>query len=106
MSLPVILAVWFAPLLVYFDDMKPLPAMLLSLWACVKNILPLLVYSVAVIVPLVVLMQIGMALTRQPDFGVWLLAPVLVPSLYASYQDLVCSRHDGRLTVRPTLSFA
>ena len=88
LSLPVIFAVWFAPMLVYFDGMKPLPAMLLSLWACVKNILPLLVYSVAVMGPLIVLMQLGMALTRQPDFGIWLLAPVLVPALYASYQDL------------------
>ena len=34
------------------------------------------------------LYSFGMALTRQPDFGVWLLAPILVPSLYASYRDL------------------
>jgi hypothetical protein len=38
--------------------------------------------------PLLVMMQIGVALTRQPDMGIWLLAPVLVPSLYASYRDL------------------
>jgi hypothetical protein len=87
-SLPVMLAVWFAPMLVFFDDVKPVPAMLLSLWACVKNVLPLLVYSVAVLGPLIVMMQIGMALTHQPDFGIWLLAPILVPSLYASYRDL------------------
>ena len=87
-SLPVMLAVWFAPLLVFFDDVKPVPAMVLSLRACVKNVLPLMVYSVTVMVPLFVMMQIGMALTRQPDLGIWLLAPVLVPSLYASYRDL------------------
>jgi hypothetical protein len=87
-SLPVMLAVWFAPLLVFFDDMKPGPAMMLSLRACVKNVLPLLVYSITAMVPLFVMIQIGMALTRQPDLGVWLLAPILVPSLYASYRDL------------------
>ena len=87
-SLPVMLAVWFAPLLVFFDDVRPMPAMLLSLRACLKNVLPLLVYSTVVIVPLFVIMQIGMALTHQPDFGIWLLAPVLVPSLYVSYRDL------------------
>jgi hypothetical protein len=38
--------------------------------------------------PLLVMMQIGVALTRQPDMGIWLLAPGLVPSLYASYRDL------------------
>ena len=87
-SLPVMLAVWFAPLLVFFDDMRPVPAMLLSLRACMKNVLPLLLYSITVMVPLFVMMQLGMALTRQPDFGIWLSAPVLVPSLYVSYRDL------------------
>jgi hypothetical protein len=87
-ALPVMLAVWFAPMLVFFDDAKPLRALVLSLWACLRNILPLLVYIVAVMGPLFVMMHIGMALTRQPDMGIWLLAPVLVPSLYASYRDI------------------
>jgi uncharacterized membrane protein len=87
-SLPIMLAVWFAPLLVFFDDLKPVPAMLASLRACMKNVLPLLVYSIAVLGPLIVLMQLGMALTHQPDIGIWLLVPVLVPSLYVSYRDL------------------
>ena len=86
--LPVVLAAWFSPLLVFFDDLKPVPAMLLSLWACVKNILPLLVYCIAALGPLFIITQIAMALTRQPDLGVWLLAPILVPSLYAGYKDL------------------
>ena len=87
-SLPVMLAVWFAPLLVFFDDIRPVPALLLSLRACLKNALPLLLYSITVMVPLFIMMQLGMALTRQPDFGIWLFAPVLVPSLYVSYRDL------------------
>jgi uncharacterized membrane protein len=87
-SLPIMLAVWFSPLLVFFDDLKPVPAMLLSLRACVKNVLPLLVYSMAVLGPLLVTMQVAMALTHQPDLGIWLLAPILVPSLYAGYLDL------------------
>ncbi|MEO7726915.1 MAG: BPSS1780 family membrane protein [Burkholderiales bacterium] len=87
-SLPIMLAVWFSPLLVFFDDIKPVPAMLLSLRACTRNALPLLVYCLAVLGPLFVMLQLGMALTRQPDIGVWLLAPVLVPALYASYMDV------------------
>jgi hypothetical protein len=87
-ALPIMLAVWFAPMLVFFDDLKPVPAMIASLWACLRNLLPLLVYTAAVIAPLFVMTQIGMALTRQPDLGIWLLAPVLVPSLYVSYRDL------------------
>jgi len=73
---------------VFFDDARPVRALVLSLWACLRNILPLLVYIVAVLGPLFVMMQIGMALTRQPDMGIWLMAPVLVPSLYASYRDI------------------
>lgn len=86
-SLPLIMAVWFAPLLVFFDDVKPLPALVLSLWACLKNILPLLIYGMAVLVPMVILAPLSLAV-RQPDLGLWLLAPILVPSLYASYKDL------------------
>ncbi len=87
-SLPLTLAVWFSPLLVFFDDIKPVPAMLLSLRACISNGLPLLVYCAAVMGPLFVMLKLGMVLTRQPDLGVWLLAPILVPSLYASYLDV------------------
>jgi hypothetical protein len=86
-SLPVILAVWFAPLLVYFDGVKPLPAMVLSLWACVRNMLPLLVYGVVLLIPLFVFTRIGLVL-GQIDLGLWLLAPLIVPSIFASYRDL------------------
>lgn len=94
-ALPVILAVWFAPMLVFFDDLKPVPALVASLWACLRNILPMLVYTVAVLGPLLVMMQIGVALTRQPDMGIWLLAPVLVPSLYVSYREVFVAEPAG-----------
>ncbi len=87
LSVPLMMAVWFAPLLVFFNDMKPVPALMLSLWACLRNILPFLVYGMAVLVPVVVLMPLSLT-ARQPDLGLWLLAPVLVPSIYAGYRDL------------------
>jgi hypothetical protein len=86
-SLPLVMAVWFAPLLVFFDDVKPLAALLLSLRACLKNILPLLIYGMAVLVPLLIMTPVSLAV-RQPDLGLWLLAPILVPSIYVSYKDL------------------
>jgi len=86
-SLPLMMAVWFAPLLVFFNNARPLAALLLSLWACLRNILPLLVYGMAALVPLVILTPFSLAL-RQPDLGLWLLAPILVPSIYVSYRDL------------------
>ena len=94
-SLPLMMAVWFAPLLVFFDDVKPLPALVLSLWACLKNILPLLVYGMAVVMPVVILMPLSLA-ARQPDLGLWLLAPILVPSIYASYKDLFVPAPDSQ----------
>lgn len=86
-SLPLIMAVWFAPLLVFFDNAKPLPALMMSLWACLKNVLPMMVYATVVLVPLVVMTPISLGL-RQPDLGLWLLAPILIPSLYTSYKDI------------------
>jgi hypothetical protein len=94
-SLPLMMAVWFAPLLTFFDDVKPLPALVLSLWACLKNILPLLIYGMAVVVPLVVLMPLSFAV-RQPDLGLWLLAPILVPSIYVSYKELFVPAPNSR----------
>ncbi|MBI2290852.1 MAG: hypothetical protein HYU73_11050, partial [Betaproteobacteria bacterium] len=52
-----------------------------------RNIRPFLVYGVAVLVPVVVMMPLSLA-ARQPDLGLWLLAPILVPSIYAGYKDL------------------
>lgn len=86
-SLPLMMAVWFAPMLVFFDDVKPLPALAASLWACLKNALPLLIYGLVVLVPVVILTPLSLAL-RQPDLGLWLIAPILVPSIYTSYKDL------------------
>ena len=38
--------IWFAPLLVVFNGLPPLEAMKLSFAACLKNMLPFLVYGV------------------------------------------------------------
>ena len=90
LSLPLLMGLWFAPLLVYFDDLKPLRALYVSLWACWKNGLPFLVYGILVFVGLMLLTPFAMAL-RQTDLSLWLLAPVLVPSVYASYKDIFVS---------------
>jgi hypothetical protein len=87
LSLPLLMGLWFAPLLVYFDDLKPLRALYVSLWACWKNALPFLVYGIVVFAGLMLLTPFAMAL-RQTDLSLWLLAPVLVPSIYASYKDI------------------
>lgn len=87
LSLPLIMATWFAPLLVFFDDLKPLPAMWLSLRACLKNILPFLIYGSALTLAMMLLAPVVMA-TGELYIGLWLLAPMLLPSVYASYKDI------------------
>ncbi len=87
LSLPLMMALWFAPLLVHFDGMKPPQAMLYSFWACWKNALPFLVYGLVILVALILAMPVGLA-SGQIDLSLWLLAPVLIPTIYTSYKDL------------------
>mgnify|MGYP006273162843 CR=1 FL=1 len=86
-SLPLMMATWYAPLLVFLDDIKPSAALYLSMLACMKNARPLLVYGVTLMFPLFLFTRVGLAL-GQVDLGLWLLAPLIVPSIYASYRDI------------------
>lgn len=87
LSVPLLMAMWFAPLLTFFHDLKPWPALKSSFMACLRNILPLSVYGLVVLAALIVLVPFGLKLGLY-DLGLWLIAPVLVPSIYASYKDL------------------
>jgi uncharacterized membrane protein len=80
-SIPLAMAVWFAPALVTLHDMPPLEAMKLSFTGCLKNILPFLVYGVIGLVLAVV--------ASIPFFLGWLiLLPILTASVYAAYRDI------------------
>lgn len=87
LSLPLLMALWFAPLLIYLDDVKPLQSLKASFMACLKNSLPMLVYGIVIFVALLMVMPIGVVL-RQYDLPFWLIAPVVVPSIYTSYKDI------------------
>ena len=87
LSLPLLMALWYAPLLVYFHDMSPIAAMKSSFVACLRNTLPLLVYGLVVLAGMFLVMPITVAL-GQYDLSLWLLAPVVIPSLYVSYRDI------------------
>ena len=87
LSLPLLMAVLYAPLLVYFHDQRPVPAMKWSFAACVKNMLPLLVYALAIFAGIFIATPVSLALGRY-DLALWLLAPVALPSVYASYRDI------------------
>ncbi len=87
LSVPLLMALWFAPLLTFFHNIKPWPALRSSFLACLRNVLPLSVYGLVFLAALVVLVPFGFSLGFY-DAGLWLITPVLVPSIYASYRDL------------------
>jgi len=78
---PLIMLIWFAPLLVVFNGLSPVEGMKLSFKACAGNLLSFLVYGVAILV-LWFIASIPFLL------GLLVLVPVLVCSIYASYKDI------------------
>lgn len=87
LSLPLLMALWFAPLLVQLQAAKPVDSLKSSCVACLKNMLSMFVYGIVIFAGLLIIMPVAMAL-RQYDLAFWLLAPVLIPSIYASYKDI------------------
>jgi hypothetical protein len=86
-SLPLLMALWYAPLLVYFNDARPIAAMRSSFLACVKNSGAMLVYGLALLAGMFVAMPVSIVL-GQYDLALVLIAPIVVPSIYASYKDI------------------
>lgn len=81
LSSPVIMATWFAPALVIFHDMKPVPAMKASFKAGARNLLPMLIFAIFLVVALFFAML--------PVFlGLILFLPVFSGAVYASYRDI------------------
>ncbi len=81
LSVPLMMAAWFAPLLVVFKDMPAVAAMRLSFLACIKNIIPLQLYTITMVV-------LAVIAAMPYGLGFFLLVPVLFASLYASYEDI------------------
>lgn len=78
---PLAMAVWFAPALVILDDQPGFQALWTSLLACLRNVLPLLLYSIVSSVLLVfAVIPFGLGLI------VWI--PVMLLTIYTSYRDV------------------
>ncbi len=78
---PLLMALWFAPMLVIFDDVPAVRAMQESMRACLVNLLPFLLYG---------LIMSGLLLIAiAPLFaGLVLWVPLAVISGYTSYRDI------------------
>lgn len=83
--MPLCMAMWFAPALVFFEDAPPVAAIKVSFEACWKNILPFLVYGV-----LMFIASIVAALPFMLGFLVFL--PVLFGSMLVSYRDIFVNK--------------
>ncbi|CAB1370358.1 BPSS1780 family membrane protein [Denitratisoma oestradiolicum] len=81
LSVPVAMALWFAVPLVMLGNVAPVAALKSSFSACLKNMLPFLVYGVVVFV-LTFIAAIPFGL------GLLVLVPVVIASIYASYRDI------------------
>ncbi len=82
--LPLLMAIWFAPALVVFHDLRPVDAMKASFMGCVRNVLPFLLYSV-------VLFLASIVASIPVGLGWLVLAPVTAASIYTSYRDIYFS---------------
>ncbi len=92
--IPILMAVWFAPLLVVFHNKPPIEAMKMSYTACLRNTMPLLIYGVATLV-------LGIIASIPLMLGLIVLLPVLVCSIYASYKDIFPAETVAPETLNP-----
>ena len=81
LALPLAMAMWFAPALVVFHGMQPVAAMQSSFFACIKNLMPMLIYGL-------VLMVLAIVATIPFGLGWLILLPVLLASSYTAYRDI------------------
>ncbi len=81
LSVPLYMATWFAPALIVLDELSPAAALKASFYACLRNWIPFLVYSVVLLVLCL--------LAAIPAFlGYLVLIPVLAASVYTAYRDI------------------
>jgi hypothetical protein len=83
--IPVNMALWFAPALVMLQDRTAIAAMVQSFKACLRNIVPFLIYGV-------VLLVLGFVASIPLGLGWLVLGPVVLGSVYAAYRDIYFER--------------
>ena len=81
MIMPILMAYWFAAVLVGLHDLTAVEAMKLSFYACLKNMGTFLFYALICMVLLVIaIIPFGL--------GLFVAVPVMMTSLYTSYIDV------------------
>lgn len=81
LSLPLVMAVWFAAPLVMFHNLGAVEAMKASFTGCLRNVVPFLVYGV-------VGMVLSVLATIPLGLGWLVLGPVFAATVYTGYRDI------------------
>ena len=84
LSIPLLMAAWFSPLLVAFHNIPPILAMKKSFFACLKNLLPLQLYGI-------ILILLTVVAVIPYGLGLIVLIPIIFTSIYVSYKDIFLS---------------
>ena len=81
LTIPLLMAFWFAPALVALRGDEPIAAMKTSFNACLRNFVPFLVYG---------LLGLPFAIAASIPFGLgwFVLLPLCAASIYTSYRDI------------------
>ncbi len=80
-SVPIFMAFWFAPALVALNGVSPMDALAMSFSACLKNLLPFLIYGLVFLVLFIVgAIPLGL--------GLLVVIPLMYTSTYAAYRDI------------------
>lgn len=78
---PIAMAFWFASVLVALQDVSPTAAIRMSFSACLKNMVPFLLYGlIFLVLGIVALIPFGL--------GLLVVVPLLITSTYAAYRDI------------------
>lgn len=81
LMIPVMMAVWFAPVLIVLQNMPMLEALKASFIGCSKNMLPFLIYGIV--------MFAALFIAALPLFlGLLVVVPVMYASMFTSYQHI------------------
>lgn len=81
LSIPIYMALWFAPALVVLRGFAPMAAVKESFLGCLKNMVPFLIYGIVLLVPSI--------FATIPFLLGWLvLGPITVASVYVAYRDI------------------
>ncbi|HXZ91294.1 MAG TPA: BPSS1780 family membrane protein [Burkholderiales bacterium] len=85
LTLPIYMALWFAPALIALNDLTIGAALAASFRGCLRNVVPFLVYG-AVAFVFLILASIPLGL------GLLVMIPVLFASVYTAYRDIYYAR--------------